>query len=222
MGVHFRWEVIRDYWPLILQGTLVTIEVTVIAVLAGTLLGLILGLMRLGRGWWWRWPALAYITFFRGTPLFVQILLLHFAVIPQFNGGRALDAQISGTIALLLNSAAYVAEIFRAGIQSIDRGQMEAARSLGLRAGQAMRYVILPQAFRRMLPPLGNEAIALLKDSSLLAVIAGGEIATQMNLMFGRILSPWEPFMTLAFVYLVLTLVLQQVVAYLERRYGQG
>ncbi|HHY67289.1 MAG TPA: ABC transporter permease subunit, partial [Alicyclobacillus sp.] len=84
MGVHFRWEVIRDYWPLILQGTLVTIEVTVIAVLAGTLLGLILGLMRLGRGWWWRWPALAYITFFRGTPLFVQILLLHFAVIPQF------------------------------------------------------------------------------------------------------------------------------------------
>lgn len=161
----FRWDILVEYAPFFLKGTLLTIGLSIASILIGTILGLIIGLGKMMRNKLLALPFGVYITFFRGTPLLVQILLIHFAVVPLFTGGT--NAIAAAIITLSLNAAAYIAEIFRAGIQSIDRGQMEAARSLGMNHVQAMRYIILPQAFKRMIPPLGNEFIVLIKESSL-------------------------------------------------------
>ena len=214
----FRWDALQEYLPSFFEGLVMTVELTVIAVILGTVIGLFAGMGRLTKIAPLRWLSNIYVGFFRGTPLFVQILLIHFAVLPAMFGKST--AFVSGIVALSLNAGAYIAEIFRAGIQSIDRGQMEAARSLGLTQGQAMRTIILPQAVRRMLPPLGNEAIMLLKDSSLLAAIALQEMTYYAKLMQGKTYLAWEPYLTLALMYLVLTLLLAQVVKFLERKYG--
>lgn len=243
----FRWDIVSGYMPLFLKGAVMTLEVTAISVTLGTLMGLFLGIGRLAQAKNGilkyflsiviRWPAILYITFFRGTPLFVQILIVHFGVQPIFinpqhglliSGELAYEiksnygAFISGIIALTLNSGAYIAEIFRAGIQSIDKGQTEAARSLGLTYGKTMRYIIIPQAFRRMLPPLGNEAITLLKDSSLVSAIGLAELAYAARSAFGNTSRVWEPYLTISVMYLILTLGLSILVAWLERRYGKG
>jgi polar amino acid transport system permease protein len=125
---------------------------------------------------------------------------------------------ISGVVSLALNAAAYIAEIFRAGIKSIDRGQMEAARSLGMNHMQAMKEVILPQAVKRMIPPLGNEFIVLLKDSSLISLISVPELMYWGKAATGQYYRIWEPYLTVAFVYLVLTLSLTYLLNYVERR----
>ncbi|HEU4965597.1 MAG TPA: amino acid ABC transporter permease [Bacilli bacterium] len=215
----FRWDALQEYFPLFVKGALYTVEITVVSVLIGTLLGLFAGMGRLSTNRAVRLVPDLYVTFFRGTPLFVQILLIHYAVLPSIFG-HSMVPFVSGTIALSLNAGAYIAEIFRAGIQSIDKGQMEASRSLGMTQGQTMISVILPQAVRRMLPPLGNEAIMLLKDSSLLAMISLPEMTYYANMMQGATYLAWEPFLTLAVMYLVLTMVLAQVVKFLERKYG--
>lgn len=242
-----RWDIVSGYMPAFLKAAVMTIEVTAISVTLGTLLGLFLGIGRLAQAKHGiikyflllavRWPATLYVTFFRGTPLFVQILIVHFGLLPIFihpqdglliSGELAFEiksnygAFISGIIALSLNSGAYIAEIFRAGIQSIDKGQTEAARSLGLTYGQTMRYVIVPQAFRRMLPPLGNEAIMLLKDSSLVSAIGLAELAYVARSAFGSTSRVWEPYLTISIIYLIMTLGLSVLVAWLERRYGKG
>jgi len=166
-----------------------------------------------------------YVEVFRGTPMFVQILLIHFAVIPTiwelaFPGEQPPSALFSGFVALTLNAAAYIAEIFRAGIQSIDPGQMEAARSLGMTKRMAMRLIIIPQAFLRMLPALGNEFIALLKDSSLLAVISAEELGYFAFSVAKSTFDRYPPYLTVAAIYLVLTLFLSRVVVRgLEKRY---
>ena len=152
----------------------------------------------------------------RGTPLLVQILFIYF-VLPVF--GVSLPAFTSGILALTLNSAAYLAEIFRAGIQSIDVGQMEAARSLGMTYPQAMRRVILPQTFRRVLPPLTNEGIALLKDSSLVSVIGLTELARTGQELASRYAAPLTIWPMVALLYLALTFPLTRVAEYLERRW---
>ena len=133
---------------------------------------------------------------------------------------RSYGALIAGSLALIANSGAYICEIFRAGIQSIDRGQMEAARSLGLTYPQAMRYVILPQALRRMLPPLASEFITLLKDSSLLSVIAVAELAYVQSTISGRYSVYEEPLYTVALIYLMMTTFLGWVFLRLENRYN--
>ena len=135
-----------------------------------------------------------YITIFRGTPCSYKSLF-YFGVVPAILGET--NGIIAGTVAISLNSAAYVAEIFRAGIESIDRGQMEGARSLGMTNSQAMGYVILPQAFKRMIPPLGNEFIVLLKDSSLLSVVAVPELMYYGQAMGGQYFKVWEPYLQL-------------------------
>lgn len=213
-----RWDAIQEYFPLFLQGAGRTIEITVISVILGTLLGLFAGMGRLSVRWWVRLIPDMYVGFFRGTPLFVQILLLHFAVLPALIGET--DPMVSGIVALSLNAGAYIAEIFRAGIQSIDKGQMEAARSLGMTHAQAMYNVILPQAVRRMLPPLGNEAIMMLKDSSLLAAISLPELTYYAKMMQGQTYLAWESYLTLALMYLVMTLILARIVKFLEGKYG--
>lgn len=127
---------------------------------------------------------------------------------------------VSGIAALILNCAAYVAEIIRAGIQSIDKGQMEAARSLGLNQFQAMRKVILPQAFRRMIPPLGNEFITLLKDSSLVTVIAANDILYAAKVVSGTYFRFWEPYLAAAALYLILTFIVSKIVSFIEKRFS--
>ena len=229
----FRADILLEYKDLFLQGAWMTLRVTVVCVLMGMVWGLCLALARLAHPrhapWTWlarfglRWPATVYVSFFRGTPLFVQILLIHFAVMPVFihpvNGliisgelARTLKqehgALISGVVALTLNSAAYISEVFRAGIQSISRGQFDAGRSLGMRPTQVMRYVVLPQAFRRMLPPLGNNAIALLKDTSLVSAIGLAEMAYAARTVAGAYARYWEPYLAISAAYWVMTLVL--------------
>ncbi len=243
----FRADIIAEYAVLFWRGLLMTIGVTVICIILGTALGLVLGMARLASArhsparelcrFLLRWPATVYVSFFRGTPLFVQILLMHFAVLPLFvnptagwlisgEAARTLKqnhgAFISGVLALTLNAGAYISETFRAGIQSIDRGQMEAARSLGLSHWQAMRQVVLPQAFRRMLPPLGNNAIALLKDSSLISAIGLAELAYAARTVASAYSRYWEPYLTISLLYWILTLALAWGVRGLEGRYGRG
>ena len=243
----FRADIVAEYGQLFWHGLQMTMLVTVICIVQGTGLGLLLGMARLAEArhaparqacrYLLRWPATVYVSFFRGTPLFVQLLLMHFAVLPLFinpadgllvageaarNLKQNYGALLSGVAALTLNAGAYISEVFRAGIQSIDRGQVEAARSLGLSYGRTMAHVVLPQAFRRMLPPLGNNAIALLKDSSLISAIGLAELAYAARTVAGAYSRYWEPYLTISLVYWVLTLGLAYAVKTLEARYGRG
>jgi len=214
-----RIDMIWNYKDLFIRGIWVTIGLTAVGYTCGVIFGLLFGLGRLSKRKWIYYPSKMYIDFFRGTPLLVQILLIHLALIPTIFG-HSLGFFLSGALALTLNCGAYTAEIFRAGIQSLDKGQMEAARSLGMPHGIAMRNIILPQAFRRMIPPLGNELIALLKDSSLVTVIAATDILYAAKVTAGAHLRFWEPYIFAAILYLLLTWVFTKVIAYIERRFS--
>ena len=229
----FRPDVLVEYKQLFWEGALVTVGLTLACIAMGCALGLMLALARLAdaRHQPWkgifryalRWPSTAYVSFFRGTPLFVQILLMHFAVMPLFihpvsglliSGDLARmlkqdhGALISGAVALTLNSGAYISEVFRAGIQSIARGQQQAALSLGMTFAQMMRYVVIPQAFRRMLPPLGNNMISLLKDTSLVSAIGLAELAYAARTVAGAYGRYWEPYLFIALIYWLMTFAL--------------
>ncbi|BBW98011.1 amino acid ABC transporter permease [Geobacillus sp. FSL W8-0032] len=214
----FRFDIIVEYAPYFFQGLLATIGVSLVGIIFGLILGLFIGLGKMAHHPLVRLPFTWYINFFRGTPLVVQILLVHFGAMPLLLAEP--NAIVSLAVSLSLNSAAYVAEIFRAGIQSIDKGQMEAARSLGMTHAQAMRYIILPQALKRMIPPFANEFIVLIKDSSLGMVIAAPEMMYWGKAAAGEYYRVWEPYLTVAFVYLVLTLSLSKLSHYLERKYS--
>ena len=243
----FRADIIAEYAELFWRGLQMTIAVTLICIVQGTCLGLAIGMARVAEArhaparqlckYLLRWPSTVYVSFFRGTPLFVQILLIHFAVLPLFinpadglliSGETArgikqnYGARVSGIVALTLNAGAYISEIFRAGIQSIDKGQVEASRSLGMSFKRTMFHVVLPQAFRRMLPPLGNNAISLLKDSSLISAIGLAELAYAARTVAGAYSRYWEPYLTISVMYWVLTLGLAYGIKQLEARYGRG
>lgn len=218
LGV-IRFDIIADYAPMFLKGALLTLELTSVAVSIGTVLGLFFSLFNLSPVKPLNWIGKIYVDLFRGTPLLVQIFIFHYAILPMFGD---LPTIVSGFVALSLNSGAYIAEIFRAGIQSIDRGQMEASRSLGMNYSQAMRYIIIPQAFKRVIPPLGNEFIAMLKDSSLVSVIALQELTFTGTIVMGDTARVWEALIPVAVLYLVMTLLLSQLVAFLERRLGKS
>lgn len=222
MGLN--WKAAIDSIPVLNHAALLTLELTAGAVAIGVVIGLIMALGRLSRVAILRGAAITYIDFFRGTPLLVQIFLVYF-LIPKLLQWQTLPDNyqyIAGIVAMGLNSGAYIAEIFRAGIQSIDRGQTEAARSLGMTQAQAMRYVILPQAFKRVIPPLGNEFIALLKDSSLLSIIAIEELFYSAKIIAGRTFQPIPMYIAAALYYLVMTQLISQWVAYMERRLGKN
>jgi len=219
--VELRWGLMADSFGLLLKGAILTLELTAVAVAMGIVIGLFMSLMRLSNVKILRGIAIAYIDFFRGTPLLVQIYMVYFAIpqLLQFQTPNNYQF-IAGILALGLNSGAYVAEIFRAGIQSIDRGQTEAARSLGMTQAQAMRHVILPQAVKRVIPPLGNEFIALLKDSSLVSIIALQDLMYTGKLIVSRTLQPFVIYFEVALFYLAMTLILSRLVNYSERRLG--
>jgi polar amino acid transport system permease protein len=241
-AVHFT--MIWEYRGLFISGFFMTIALTLFAVVFGTVIGLFTGMARLAESkhrfssffirCFLRIPSTLYVTFFRGTPLFVQIPLIHFALMPLLiheTSGLLISGEfarelrqnygafISGLTALTLNAGAYITEIFRGGIQSISKGQMAAGRSLGMTYSQCMRYIIIPQAFRRMLPPLGNETITLLKDSSLVSAIGFAELAYAARTVAGANLRYWEPYLTISLVYLILTIALAYGVSYLEKHF---
>ena len=236
-----RWEILTPYMSLFVEGMWMTAKLTVIALTLGMIAGLLIGLVNAQprKGWQriLRWICAAYVWFFRGTPLFVQILLVHFALMPTLihpehgllmSGEAAAEfrqlygAFFSGIVALTLNAAAYIAEIVRAGILSIARGQTQAAQSLGLNERDTMRYIVLPQALRRMVPPLVNESITLLKDSSLVSAIGLAELAMAARTVAGAYSRYWEPYLAISLLYLIMTGILTIAAKRLETPLEHG
>lgn len=213
-------QIIQNALPTLLQGALVTIQLTAITVFLGMILGSLLGIARLSSSHFLSLAVKAYIDFFRGTPLLVQIFMIYFGI-PALARGLGVPFSFNqwaaAVIALSLNSAAYIAEIVRGAIQSIELGQREAAESLGLGPVQTMRYVIFPQAFRRMIPPLGNEFITLIKDTSLVAVIGFEELFRRGQLIVASNYRAFEIYTAVALVYLALTLLFSQLFGLLEK-----
>ena len=209
----FDFQLIIDSLPLLFQGACVTVQITAISVGLGLFFGLFIGIAQISRVAFFRVPAKVYVDFLRGTPLLVQIFMIYFAL-PLLIGTR-----IDPFIAAIVACSAYIAEIFRAGIQSIDKGQMEAGRSLGLNWSQTMRFIIIPQAFKRIIPPLGNEFIAMLKDSSLVSVIGFEELTRQGQLVIASTYGAMEIWTAVALIYLLMTMPITRLVAYLEKRF---
>ncbi|MBP2057550.1 polar amino acid transport system substrate-binding protein [Lactobacillus colini] len=204
-----------QYWSYFLKGVGYTIVITVFSVLIGIILGIILALMRLSRNKLLHCLAVAYIEFIRGTPQMVQILFVYFGVGYLISN---LSAIIAGIIAIGLNSGAYVAEDIRSGIDSLPKGQVEAARSLGLSQAKAYRYVIIPQAIRNIWPALGNEFITLLKDSSLVSVIGVSELMYQTQLVQTSTYRGVLPLFIAMVIYFIMTFSLTRLLNYFERR----
>lgn len=214
----FDWSLIWDNIPILLQGAVITIQITVMAVGCGFFIGMIAALANLSRFKIVRLLVKCYVELFRGTPLLVQIFMIYFAL-PMVIG-QSINPYVAAVTACSINSGAYVSEIFRAGIQSIDKGQMEAGRSLGLTWAQTMRYIVMPQAFKAIIPPLGNEFIAMMKDTSLVSVIGFEELTRRGQVIIARTYGSFEIWTAVAIIYLIMTLSISQLVAFLERRYN--
>ncbi len=208
------------------SGIGVTLQITAAAVIIGVALGLLIAMCKLSKYKIISLPAAVYVELLRGTPLIVQALILYNGVptLLQANGimFRWDYPVIAGMLACGINSSAYVAEIIRSGLQAIDKGQMEAARSLGMTQLSAMKLVIIPQAFKIILPALGNEFIALIKESAVLSVISITEITRKSMLWSSATFLAWPAYLGTAFVYLSLTIPLSRIVVYLERRMAQS
>ncbi len=210
------YVVLSSHLLYLLEGALLTLKITALSVAFGMLLGLFFGLFKLSSSRIMRFFAAVYIDFFRGTPLFVQILLMYFGVLPLImDKPSPFEAAV---ITCSLNSGAYIAEIVRAGIQAVDKGQMEAARSLGMNYPQAMLLVILPQAYKIVIPPLINEFIMLLKDTSLVSAIAAEELTQRGRLVYSTYYEAVWVWGGVALIYLVMTKILSVLGDYAERR----
>jgi ABC-type amino acid transport system permease subunit len=245
--MNLRFEVIAEYWPLFLEGLRNALLLTVLCLATGIVLGIVLGMGRLADSpyaptkhflrYGIQWPVRLYVSFFRGTPLFVKIMLFHFAVMPLLihpeNGllirgetARHLRGEygpfLSGFVAISLNLGAYLSEVFRAGIQSLDRGQTEAARALGMGYWQSMRHVVLPQAFTRMLPATGNHAIFTIKDTSLVSAIGFTELTYAARSTSAATARTWEPYLAVSVMYWLIVVLMAWGVSRLEASLGHG
>ena len=199
---------------ILMIGFLMTLKISILSTFFSIIIGTAVGIFRLSREPVIRGISLAYVELIRNTPLLVQIYIIYFFV----GSILKLSAFAAGTAALSIFAGAYVAEIVRAGIQSIHKGQTEAARSLGMSYPQAMRYIILPQAFKRIIPPLAGQFISLIKDSSLVSVIALADLMFQGQQAVARTYYAFEVYFTVAFLYLVMTFTLSMATQYVERR----
>jgi polar amino acid transport system permease protein len=224
--------------PRILQGAGMTVVVTIVCMSIGAILATLLAVMKLSVNPLLRWIATGYIEFFRGTPLLLQIVFWGYLgiIFPElflgipftdiiFVSGQTSDiipALVAGVIALSLNEAAYSAEIVRAGILAVDQGQTEAAKSLGMSSRYTMRRIVIPQAMRVIIPPLGNEFIGMLKNTSLLQVIAVAELYTQASAISSQNLAQIELLIVSGFWYLFMTTLLGFPQRALEKKYGRG
>ncbi|WP_198969940.1 amino acid ABC transporter permease [Xylophilus sp. ASV27] len=207
-------------WPDLLRGALVTVEITACALALGCVLGLLVGIGRLNPKRRWIYGACtAYVAAIRGTPLLVQLFILFFGL-PHF--GILLPAFVCGVLGLGVYSGAYVSEIVRGAIQSIDKGQTMAAQSLGMTPGVAMRQIVLPQAVVRMIPPLGNEFIALIKNSALVSLLTIHDVMHEGQKIISVSYRSLEVYLAIALVYFVLTGTMSLVLRHFEQRLRQG
>lgn len=209
------FKLIQDSWPLLMRGAVVTLQIAGLSTFIGIILGTLLALGQTGKSKIARWLVTLYVTIIRGIPMLIQITFA-FYVLPQF--GIKLPAFWVAVIAIGLNSAAYVSQIIRTGIKSIGKGQIEAGRVLGLSNMDITRYIVLPQAFRLVIPALGNEFITLVKDSSLASVIGVVELTKEGNFIRGRTFDAFTVFAAVACIYLIITTTLSLLVTWLEQR----
>ncbi|MBU3850503.1 MAG: amino acid ABC transporter permease [Candidatus Treponema excrementipullorum] len=224
-----NFSFLNRYWSFYLIGAKNTVLLALIAVVIGAALGLLLAICRISKSRILRFVSTAYVEFVRGTPLLVQLFIIYYGL--QAVGIRFPDIPVmtaildinfsdfmSGVITMGLNSAAYVCEIFRSGIQSVDKGQMEAGRSLGLSYGQTLQKIIVPQAIRNVLPALGNEFVVVIKESSIVSIIGIADLMYKANTVRGNTFQPFEPLLVAALVYFLLTFTLSKLLAYIEKR----
>ncbi|MFD1849823.1 amino acid ABC transporter permease [Oceanobacillus bengalensis] len=212
----FNWASIIDFLPELGTGLYYTLLISIVGLLIGFVLGAIFGLGRISRNKLFFGISSIYIEVIRGTPVLVQAIWIFFAL-PLITGYN-MESITAGIVVIAINSGAYIAEVVRGSVQSIDKGQVEAGRSLGLTHNQTMRYIIWPQAFKRMIPPLGNQFIISIKDTSLLSVILVPELMFQGRLIASNYFNAVEIYTAVAVFYLAITLTLSFVLRYIERR----
>ena len=211
-----------NYWHIyLIEGVVTTLKLTVFAVVLGALLGVVVAMLKMSKSKIVRFLITFYIEVIRGTPLLLQLMLFYF-VLPQLIPIFDFNEFTWVAIALCINSSAYVSEIFRSGIQSVDKGQTEAARSLGLSSWQSMRLVVLPQAIKNVLPALGNEVVTMVKESSMCMVLGMGEIMHSAQTIAGSTYIAIGPFMLAAFIYFLITYPTSKVIERIERRMRRG
>ena len=225
----FNFSFLPKYGQAVIQGVEYSLILSVVSVLMAVLPAFLLATMRLSKNKIIRCISGAYIAIFRSTPLLVQLMIIYYGVfswitIPRFLIFGFIDASrfIPGVVALALNSSAYVAEIFRAGILAVDNGQMEAARSLGLSQGQSMRLVVLPQAIKNVLPALANEVITMVKESSVCMVLGMAEIMFTAQTIGGSTMITIGPYIIAALIYFLITYPTSKVIEKIERRMRRG
>lgn len=208
------------YYMFFVNGAKFTLLLAFFTVLIGVLLGLFLALMKISKSKILNLIATSYIEFIRGTPLLVQLYIIFYAL-PSLIGMNLPDI-VAAILALSINSAAYVAEIIRAGIQAIDKGQMEAGRSLGMTHATVMRYIIIPQSIKNILPALGNEFIVVIKESSIVSVIGIHELMYNADTVRGNTFKAFEPLIIVAIMYFIITFTLSKFMGRVERRMRAG
>ncbi|MFL6561458.1 MAG: amino acid ABC transporter permease [Bacillus sp. (in: firmicutes)] len=209
-------DIISAALPMLLKGLQVTLYIFVIAIILGFLIGLIIALMRLAPVKILNWISKVYVDAIRGTPFIVQLFFIYFGV----NSLHlvSLNSTTAGIITVAINAGAYFSEIIRAGIQSIDKGQTEAARSIGFTGAQTMRYVVLPQAFRRMLPTITNQSIISLKDTSLLSVIGIADLTQQGQIQASATFEAFRIWLAVGIIYFIIIYLLTMLANFIERR----
>ena len=214
--------IIQSYWSMLLGALGKTLLLTLLSLFFAMIIGMIFALMNVGRSRVCNCIGTIYVDAVRGVPLIVLAYFIYFGVPAGIKMMGIQDFRLSalqaGTIALSMNCGAYMAEIIRAGIKSVDKGQMEAGRSLGLNKFQTMRYIIIPQAFKSILPPLGNEFIVLIKETSIVGYVGMSDLTRVANQMTSKLFDVFTPLLGIAFIYFVLTKVLSILLAKLERR----
>jgi glutamine transport system permease protein len=210
-------DIIVSALPILLKGLQVTLYIFLIAILLGFLIGLVIALLRLAPLKILNWIAKVYVDAIRGTPFIVQLFFIYFGINSlQF---ISLNSTTAGIITVAINAGAYFAEIIRAGIQSIDKGQTEAARSIGFTGAQTMRYIILPQAFRRMLPTITNQSIISLKDTSLLSVIGIADLTQQGQIQASATFEAFKIWLAVGIIYFIVIYLLTLLANFVERRF---
>ena len=221
-----NFQFLGKYFGMFLEGASITIQVSLVSLIIGFIVGLFICLMKMSRIKILKWLSTAYVEILRGTALFVQVYIVYFGL-AQFgidfpDIGPIPGKFLAGTFALSINSSAYVAEIFRSGIQAVDKGQMEASRSLGLDYASTMRYVIVPQAVKNILPALANEFITLVKESAILSVIGVQDLMFKSIAVKNQTYIAFEPFIVAAAMYFVMTFTLSKLVGLLEKKLAQS
>ena len=207
---------LNNYWQFFVMGVEVTIELAIVSIILGTVLGIMLAMAKRSKVWILSLLSKAFIGFIRDTPLLAQIYIVYIAL-PEVTGLNVPDF-VTGLVALTLYSSAYIAEIIRSGIQSLPAGQSEAAASLGMTSRQVMRDIILPQAFKNILPALGNQFIGNVKDSSLVSVLGITDLMYQAQTVRGSTALGLQPILVASGLYLIMTWLLNRVLLYVERR----